>query len=467
MSIELNIPVISPDTNRPPPPNIADLDIYYENGKGFVVGIGGEYIYMTNSDLKVHLRELGFSGARALPLSALERAVHDIQLNKCVAYVGPLAGKRPGLHTICGRRVLVTGAPRIIAPDPTCEWPLITELVQEMLGAEEGRQLPYFYGWLKHAYTTLADGIPSQGQALALAGPRDCGKSLWQQIIREILGGREANPYAYMNGRTDFNRDLFGAEVLSFGDEVASTDYRNRVRFGGMIKQFVVNTTQRCHGKGREAVVLDPFWRVVMSLNDEVASLEVLPPLSQASLIDKVMLLKTRRPGLFDQPGWQSRSRAENWTKIMGELPGFIAFLNQFSIPPEIRDTRLGVRAFQHPDLMVVIGAESPERRLLELIDSAKLYFAPETRTNIGPDQRPTPDDERFSWSGTASELEARLQLCDTTKYFATKLLFYPSACGQYLSTLSRQYPHRVKRLPLRDGLSRYQLLPPPSTTPA
>ncbi|MBM4012781.1 MAG: hypothetical protein FJ286_15685 [Planctomycetes bacterium] len=465
MSQTANIPPISTATNMPPPPNVADLDIYYENGKGFVVGRGSDYVSLTISDLKIHLRTLGFSGARTLPISALDRAVHDIQFNKCVAYVGPLAGKKAGLHTICGRQILVTGTPAVITPDPARAWPLIDELVQEMLGGEGGSQLPYFFGWLKHAYSTLAAGTPSQGQALALAGPRDCGKSLWQQIIRELLGGREANPYAYMTGRTDFNRDLFGAEVLSFGDEVASTDYRNRVKFGGMIKQFVVNTTQRCHGKGREAVVLDPFWRVIMSLNDEVASLEVLPPLSQDSLIDKVMLLKTRRPALFDKSDWRSRSRAENWARIIGELPGFIAFLEQYQVPHDIRETRLGVKAFQHPDLMVVIGAESPERRLLELIDSGKLYWAPGDKTIVYPNDECERITEREPWSGTAAQLEARLQDTDSTRYSANKLLYYQTACGQYLSALARQYPHRVKQLPLRDGLNRYQLMPPNSIT--
>ena len=456
MSTSLNIPEIPTATNTPAPPSINDLDIYYENGKGFVVGNDNEYIAITNSELKIHLRTLGFSGARALPISQLDRAVHDIQFTKCVAYVGPLAGKKPGLHTICGRRVLVTGAPRIIEPDASCPWPLLKELVEEMIGASDRNQLPYFFGWLKHAYSTLAAGHPSQGQALALAGPRDCGKSLWQQIIREVLGGREANPYAYMTGRTDFNRDLFAAEVLSFGDEVASTDYRNRVKFGGLIKQFVVNTSQRCHGKGREAVVLEPFWRVVMSLNDEATSLDVLPPLSNDSLTDKIMLLRTRRPALFDGPVWQSRTRPENWAQIMQELPGFIGFLTEFQIPRELRDTRLGIKAYQNPDLMALIGAESPERRLLELIDTGRLYIK-ETVRHEGAES----GFVIIRWRGTAAELEARLQEHYATKYFASKLLYYTSACGHLLGALARDHPNRVKQITSRDGLNRYELYPP------
>ena len=454
-----DVPDISARTSHPAPPPVDKLPIFFENGKNYLVGVdGGGFITMNVSDLRRHLTQLGFgTRANGAPLSEVEAAIHRVQMTKHVAYAGPLAGKSAGIHTVSGNRILVTGAPKIIQPDSSVPWPLIRQILEQMLAREDAAQLSHFYGWLKHAYVSLKDGVISQGQALALAGPRDCGKSLAQQLIREILGGREANPYSFMTGRTSFNRELFGAENLMFGDEVASTDYRNRVKFGGCIKQFVVNSGQHCHGKGREAVTLDPFWRVTMSLNDEACSLDVLPPLSQDSLADKIMLLKTCRPDVFDRPDWQGKTRPENWARLMQELPGFLAFLVSFEIPRDLVDTRLGVKAYQNPDLLVTIGAESAERRLLELIDTAGFYFAEDTRTTISPEKTP----EREPWRGTATQLENRLSKSEAVSQQARRLLYYDAACGAYLASLAKKMPDRVGKLPLLHGLNRYEIRPP------
>lgn len=455
------IPDISPATSRPVPPPVDRLPIYSENGKGFLVGIeAGEYIAMSSTDLRRHLIAIGYNPkAAGAPLSEVEAAVHRIQTTKSVAYAGPLAGKSAGIHVVAGKRILVIGAPKIIQPDATIEWPTLRAIIEEMLGRECPEQIVHFYGWLKHAYVSLKDGYTTQGQVLALAGPRDCGKSLLQQVIREVLGGREANPYAVMMGRTEFNRELFGAEVLMFGDEVASTDYRNRVKFGANLKQFVVNSTQRCHGKGREAVTLDPQWRVTMSLNDEPASLEVLPPMSQDSLADKITLLKVRRPKIYDEEPWRTNSRALNWARLMAELPGFLAFLTTFGIPVELRDSRLGVRAYQNPDLLVTIGAESPERRLLELIDAAGLSHAPES-SRVGP-PKPERTANRAPWEGTAAEMEKSLFNAESVREQARRLLYYSSACGQFMAALAKTCPERVTALGLNQGLNRYRITPP------
>ena len=251
MTSALTIPDISAETGMPLPPPIEELDVYHENGKGFLVGRNGDYIAMNNSEMRRHLLSLGYSREKRSPLSEVDQALHDIQFTKSVVYAGPLAGYSPGLREVCGNRILVTGAPKIIEPDPKVEWPVIRKLIEQMLCADQGRQFPPFYGWLSVAYRSLRRREISQGQALALAGPRACGKTLLQQIIREILGGREGNPYPYMIQKTPFNRELFGAENLMFGDEVASTSYTTRTQFGAMLKQLVVNPTQRCHGSFR------------------------------------------------------------------------------------------------------------------------------------------------------------------------------------------------------------------------
>ncbi|MFN5561283.1 MAG: DUF5906 domain-containing protein [Opitutaceae bacterium] len=444
-----SVPDICPSSGKPKPPSVHDLDIYHENGKGYLVRSGNDYIVMSASDLKRHLLRLGFSGRRRFPQSEVEEALNEVQMHKSVAYSGPLAGYKAGVWEMAGKKILVTGGPKIVEPDPSVEWPTIRALIEQMLCPDEGRQLRYFYGWLSHAYRCLRKGEIAPGQALALAGPRQCGKTLAQQIIREVLGGREASPYAFMTGTSDFNRELFGAENLIFGDEVAATDYRARMKFGAMLKQLVVNPTQRCHGKGREAIALAPFWRLTMSLNDESANLEVLPPLSHDSIVDKIILLQAVRPPILGQDDWCSRSRSENWARIQGELPGFCAFLDQYQIPAELRDGRFGITHYQNPDLLVQLKAETPERRLLELIDQVELYWDPAAPSS------------RDGWECTAAMLEQRLENSDSAKMTARKLLHYQTACGQYLAQLAVCHPDRVRKEKHRNGLQQYRILPP------
>src|SRR5262249_29583083 len=154
------------------------------------------------------------------------------------------------------------------------EWPVLEKLLSNLLidKVENGvtcDQRPYVYAWLKFAVEALWAGQRRPGPVLILPGPRDCGKSLLQNLTTELLGGRVKKPYRYMSGRTDFNGELFEAEHLMIEDEAPSTDLRSRRAFGTHIKSFAVNETHSCHAKNKQALTLKPFWRVTISLNDE------------------------------------------------------------------------------------------------------------------------------------------------------------------------------------------------------
>jgi Domain of unknown function (DUF3854) len=78
------------------------------------------------------------------------------------------------------------------------------------------------------------------GQALTLAGPKDCGKSLLQDLFTVMFGGRAAKPHRYMSGTTPFNGELFGSEHLVMEDDEPSTDIRARRNFGTKIKEIAL-----------------------------------------------------------------------------------------------------------------------------------------------------------------------------------------------------------------------------------
>jgi hypothetical protein len=235
---------------------------------------------------------------------------------------------------------------------------------------ERFNQQQYVWAWLKIAFETLRDKSWRGGPAMALAGPRDCGKSLLQNLFTLILGGRAAKPYKYMSGGTQFNADLFGAEHLAIEDEHSSTDIRARRALGSSIKQFTSNKAQYCHGKGRNALTLAPFWRVSISVNEEAENLMVLPPLSASeedSIADKIILLKARKADLM--PTASTTEYEAFWDKLISELPAFLSHLVSWKIPEEIQHGRFGVKAWQHPELLTELDKHSPETQLLAIIE--------------------------------------------------------------------------------------------------
>jgi hypothetical protein len=260
-----------------------------------------------------------------------------------------------------------------------------------------------------------------------MAGPRDSGKSLLQNLITEMLGGRAAKPYRYMSGKTTFNADLFGAEHLMVEDECGSTDLRPRREFGTRIKDFTVNEVQSCHAKGREALSLRPFWRVSISLNDEPENLMILPPIDE-SLSDKLMLLRTHR-GDMPMPTDSNEGRSAFWAALIAELPAFIGSLLRWQIPNELRSQRFGIATFQHPHLLDAIDDLSPELRLLSLIDG--VIFAGASAA-AGP------------MVLTAEGIESRL-LNSQMSYEARRLFSWNNACGTYLGRLAKKQPKRVQ----------------------
>jgi hypothetical protein len=384
----------------------------------------GEMIEITETSLQRHLASGGFSNDDSAGLSQLAEEIIRIQREQDVLYAGPLAGHRVGLKEICGQRILVTRSAHLIEP-AAGECPTIETLILGLLDDPEHDQIGYLMGWLKVAYEALGQGELRHGQALAIAGPRDCGKSLLQNLITEVFGGRSPKPYRYMCGATEFNGDLFGAEHLMIEDEVAFTDIRARRHFGARIKDFTVNTVQSCHAKNRQALSLKPFWRVTITLNDEPENLLILPPIDE-SLEDKIILLRAKKA-----PMSMETNTLEGYLKfkekLHAELPQFINLLMNYRIRPEMRSDRFGVSHFQHPALLSALSEMSPEMRLMGLIDAALAER-----------------DEVGQWTGSATDLE-RMLFESKGGFEARRLLDWNNATGTYLGRLAKKVPHRIK----------------------
>jgi hypothetical protein len=398
---------------------------YDDNIKDFWVKDGrGHYMRVSEIALRRMLKNAGFRAAqrRNDPLSELDEEILLTQVNKRIFYAGPLAGYNTGTYEIEGRLILVTDAPKLIEPVKG-EFPVLEQMIANMLG----NQFLYLLGWLKYAIENLRSGQRHPGQALVLAGERECGKSLLQQVITELFGGRSAKPYQFMTEATTFNAELFGAEHLMIEDEAASTDLRARRKFGAYLKQITAAENQRHHGKNKTALTLHPFWRLSISVNDEPENLMVLPPLDD-SLRDKLILLRAEKHPMPMQTNTPTE-KAAFWETIRNELPAFVQHLLDFEIPESLKSNRFGITHFHHPTILEAIEELAPEMHLLEQIEQ---YLFTETFKGA----------THWGW-GTASEFEQELRQWGPDRQI-DKVLSFRSAAGTYLARLAAKMPERI-----------------------
>ncbi len=426
------------------------IQAYYEapTGKYYLKNGRGVWLALAEKQLSQELRNFGYSIKRSEgePLSKVENFLCTTRNQFDIAYAGPLAGYREGFYDENGSRFLVTEGPKLITPAPG-DWPILRQFLENLLHDPDYRQLDHFYGWIKVAVEALQSNTRRCGQCLGLCGPSDCGKSVLQNLITSILGGRAGKPYQYMAGLTQFNADLFTGEHLMLEDEQASTDIRTRRNFGSKIKEFTVNETQRLHAKGRTPVMVRPFFRLSVSLNDEAENLMVLPPIDE-SLRDKLILLQaTKKP--MPMPTVTNEQRKAFWGTLIRELPAFLHWLALWQIPEQLVSPRFGIKEFQHPRILEELNELSPEARLLSLIDTSLFSMMPD----IIP-FRP--------WIGNAEQLTADLS-GDTSpcKLEARRLLSFNNACGIYLGRLAKKYPHRF--VPNRTSIHRGWTINPPA----
>jgi hypothetical protein len=391
------------------------------------------WVLINAADVKRWLEERGCrSKAKGdEQISEIGMILNCIQREWDVEYAGSLAGYFKGIYEINGKRILVKDSPRLIEAKHG-EWPLLRGIIRNMLGDEQ--QL-YLFGWIKFGFEALASGKRRVGQAMAFVGPADCGKSLLQNLLTDIFGGRSAKPHAFMSGATNFNGDLFCAEHLMIEDETSSTDIRARRNFGTRIKDITANTTNSCQAKHRQAITLDPFWRLSISVNDEPENLMILPPIDD-SLQDKIILLKADRHPM-PMPSVSDQEREAFIGALRAELPAFLYFLiHEWQMPPDLVSQRYGITHFHHPDILEALGTLAPETQLLEIIDT-ELFGSVASGT----------------WEGSAIELQRELTKDPSSvRQEARQLLSFRVACGTYLGRLQKLCPERFKSEHTRKG---------------
>lgn len=406
----------------PPPRPI----LIYNSGTGKWWSLNGsEFVQMDQAACVRRLHISGISrfskdGAPSPMDYELDRLMHD----DSVRFAGPIAGWPRGILTMNEKRVLVTSGYHLPMPGPGgC--PTILSILENMFGKAQTLRLIF---WIQVGRRRILTRLWHPLVAIALIGPKNSCKS-WVQsgVIHRAFGGRSGRPAQFMQGITPFNGDLIGAEHLSFEDETHRRDATARRHFGESLKSMLFCRDIQCHPKFGQPIVLNPYWALSISLNDDPEHLQVLPQIDD-SLSDKILLLRCVRAPRPVPDG-------VNETKWLGsvldrEMPAFLRLVDGLSIEayPEFHDSRTVVAGWQNPDLTGIIQGLSVELQFLSLIDDCLF------------DEKVIPS----TWSGTAEALSRVLR---DSKYGreVEKILSWPTACGTYLSRISKMRPDRVQ----------------------
>lgn len=366
-------------------------------------------------------------------MSEADHVIVSTQMENDIARYGALCGRDAGFYVENGIRHLVTESMNLIEPIKGSA-PIITAILRGLLSDEKDEsiyqaQSHTLLGWMQSSVRALRDGRFVQDQAMVIAGPRDCGKSLVQHhIITPCLAGRAVNGEKFFLRGNDFNSDLYRAEHITMDDCQASTRISDRLAFGAKLKGATVGSAVGdLHGKGKDGVAIRPWWRVSVTVNDDPEALLVLPPLN-ADIADKIILLKTRQFKM-PMPTGNQEEREKFAAAIRAEIPAFLHFLlHEYEIPEQYRDPRrYGVATYHHPELVELLDGLSPEKELLDLIDAT--LFA---------------DPVSLEILISAADLETKIR--DRHQYRASKIFTFPQACGKYLNRLSQKHPARISQ---------------------
>lgn len=422
-------------------PGLEEYHFEESSGKFWLRNHAKTWVSLAEGGFKRHLKKQGKREKLSpkdieagLAISPMDEVIRNIEQNHRVAFAGALAGYRAGLHKVAGRMVLVSEDPELVLPKKG-DWPVLRAyfeglFIGEELTDEETKattkidQTAHFYGWLQHVVDCLYKGRISSGLALCVAGERDCGKSRLAMILRWIMGGRVAKPYAAMIGRDNFNRELFEAVLQLIDDENADTRIEQRLKFGAEIKKVVANDEVKQRGMHRDGITLSVLWRLVILVNLEPERLMVLPPID-SDIQDKLLMLKGYKRPLpaEDAPpevraAWPmpmaTRTEDEKEAfraRLRAELPAFLWWLlNDFKMPSHVDGGRFSVRHWQHPQIRDRLQQFSPHVRLWQLIESSLCVFQEYDPGTTGENPTPATRIEREEWTGTARELHDLLK---------------------------------------------------------
>jgi Family of unknown function (DUF5906) len=390
--------------------------------------------------------------------------VTDVQNLYGVDQVCSVSGHPLGVYEFNGQQILVPRAAKITQSTDGSNR-IIWNYIDRLLGETQALRL---HAWNKLSREMLIRGDYGKFMGMIIAGPRDLGKTVLAEIEKQVFNGTSADPYSYMTNSTNFNRDLVEAALLVSDDREDDPTQAGNRRLTSAIKQFTASGVTRIEGKYANAGALDPFWRLLILLNDSIKALQVLKGLSH-EMLDKVMILKAVARAV-NVPTTTLDERRAFLSSLTAGVPDYLGQLEKWTIPTGLVDNRFMLKAWHHPELMVNVQATSKEATLLELIDRSKIL-------ELTPDDVAENQEIEVNQLGvfvTLNELHRRwVEDCDATyghlSQFAKmveKMFPTVGTLAMHMNELAKSHPERVirteRRAPKRVGQGPLWLLKGP-----
>lgn len=351
--------------------------------------------------LKIVKNSIGFYNiksklAREKLCNKLAILISDIMKDNYADFIEKgIAGYSEGFHTLPQGKVFCKKGPKIHQPSPVCNWDDLKKMIEGCFSGSD--EVKFFHAWCKLAFEDLRDRRFSPNMALVLAGKISTGKTLMKTFLSVLLGDRGGygEPFSSFSGKTNFNGDLLQYELQAIDDDGLNPSSKSRDLLTEHIKKFCVAGQRRIEPKNIEASYIRTYGRLVICVNTEDSSLNVLPPL-QGSVADKIMILQTKDETAkrFDKLGVAGRD--DLFEKICSQIPGYLHWLlNEFTVTPEMHqnpdELRMRCDAYKSPDVLNIIMETSYEH---EILDWLLLFF----KLN-----------DLQEWTGTARQLHVEL----------------------------------------------------------
>lgn len=351
-----------------------DSPLYFDGAKYYRKEDNDKYGTLAREDALLHLSINGYNTKRdeGSPSSA-DRALHALQKSNRIDFAGPICGRPPGRFVENGQAILCTSGPTMVETSDG-EFPLIQTYLDAFFGKGTcphfQTQVDIIEAWIKLGRVAVRNPLKYlPGQVLAIAGPPDCGKSMFQKmVLTPAFGGRVMDPGLWLQEKTTFNEDMWGAEHLALGDKKLEGTYQAREDMRDQLKELVASPVYPFHPKNRKGQAMSPVWRVSLTINSDQTSLNNMPAL-KGGFEDKLIILKAYSPtkSLWDFDDPDGREKFE--TQIGRELPHYLHHIDNKEIPTELRKGRFGVTEWHNPQIVELMTRSDPIQYMEAIIE--------------------------------------------------------------------------------------------------
>ncbi len=348
----------------------AITDIYYD-GKRYHRFTARGLFDSPKEDLMMELRQSGLNAnkKKGQQLSEVESALLFIQNQNRVHGVAPVLHSDQKVLTINGSVILNSSRckPTVPAEAATVEdFPFLHSFFSTFLDdPDNSKPIDYLFAWMKRSYEAMHYHQLLQGQAVILVGPTGRGKSLFSNKIFAGLLGGVATAGDYLQARTQFNKELAENPAWSIDDSASATNAADHRKFTELLKARIANPFINCEMKYADSMRIPHIGRVIISLNEDVQSLSVVPALD-VSNSDKILgfrISNDHRPNFLPN--------VEMEAVIDQELPYFARWLLDWQAPEHVTgNARYGVNTYMHEFIRNAArdnGTRAPALEAIEL----------------------------------------------------------------------------------------------------